>query len=401
MNEIKSLTSLRALAALLVFMYHYAYLHAPGSGTHFGPDWLTLMPVWRSGQIGVSIFFVLSGFLITRIYYDGFAAGRGSLRGFYVKRIARIWPLFLLFAAVQHGVWLAQGQHASAFWLVTCSLTQGFFRDLRYSGLPTAWSLTIEENFYALAPLLYMALAALALGHAGPRPWTPARLARFGAALALLAAAILGSGVAVMVACHRLGWTLAGFLADSRHLLHATLSGRFPEFAVGMACAFVHRAGVLRRVGTKMATALSVGCFAAIGVCAAWKDYADHHGWSGSSYAGTYAIVLLSGILILALTREESWPSRVLSTRLAVYLGRVSYGFYLMQTSALMIPFVAIADRLGPLRLPVLFALMNLFCAACFEWYEKPSRRFIIARFGGRRGEAASPVTPARTPSRP
>jgi len=170
MNEGKSLTTLRALAALLVFMYHYAYLHAPGHGADSGPDWLTLMPVWRCGQVGVSIFFVLSGFLITHIYYDGFATGRGSLRNFYVKRIARIWPLFLLFAAVQHGVWLVQGQHASASWLVTCSLTQGFFSDLRYSGLPTAWSLTIEENFYALAPLLYMVLAALALGPAGPHP---------------------------------------------------------------------------------------------------------------------------------------------------------------------------------------------------------------------------------------
>jgi peptidoglycan/LPS O-acetylase OafA/YrhL len=209
--------------------------------------------------------------------------------------------------------------------------------------------------------------------------------------MALLTAASLGAGAATTVMCHRLGWTFAGFMADSRHLLHATLSGRFPEFAVGMVCAFVHRAGVLRRLGTKQATALAVACFAAIGACAAWKDCAGHRGWLGPSYAGTYAIVLLSGILILALTREESWASRVLSVRLAVYLGKVSYGFYLMQVSNLMIPLVTIANRLGPLRLPALFVLMNLFCAVCFELYEKPGRRFIIARFGGRepRGETA------------
>jgi peptidoglycan/LPS O-acetylase OafA/YrhL len=391
MKEIKALTTLRALAALLVFMYHYAYLHAPGAGIHFGPAWLTLMPVWRTGQVGVSIFFVLSGFLITRIYYDAFANGKGSLRNFYVKRIARIWPLFLLFAAVQHGVWLARGQHPSASWLVTGSLTQGFFRDLRHGGLPTAWSLTIEENFYAVAPLLYAVLAALALGHAGPRPWTTGRLARFAATMVLLTAVILGAGTAIMVMSHRLGWTFAGFMADSSHLLHSTLSGRFPEFAVGIVCAFVHRAGVVHWLRAKQATVLAMGCSAAIGACAAWKDFAYEHGWVGLNYAGTYAIVLLSGILILALTCEESWVSRVLSARLAVYLGKVSYGFYLMQASVLMIPLVAIAGWFGPLRLPILFALMNLFCAACFEWYERPARRFIVARFGGPepRGEAA------------
>ena len=384
MKEVKALTTLRALAAILVFMYHYAFLHAPDQGAHLGPAWLTLMPVWRSGQIGVSIFFVLSGFLITRIYYDDFARGLGGLRYFYVKRIARIWPLFLLFAAVQHGTWLAQGQHASVSWLVTCSLTQGFFRDLRNAGLPTAWSLTVEESFYALAPLLYVALAVLALGRTGPRPWTAARLTRFAAAMGLLTAASLGAGVATMVVCHRLGWTFAGFLGGPRHLIHSTISGRFPEFAVGMVCAFVHRAGVPRRLGTRQATALALACLAAIGACAAWKDYADRQGWPGISYAGTAAIVLLSGGLVLALTRENSWASRSLSSRPAVYLGKVSYGFYLMQGSVLMVPLVAVADRLGPLRLPVLFALMNLFCAACFELYERPARRFIVARFGGR-----------------
>jgi peptidoglycan/LPS O-acetylase OafA/YrhL len=383
MKEIKALTTLRALAALLVFMYHYAYLHASAQGALIGPAWLTLMPVWRSGQIGVSIFFVLSGFLITRIYYDDFADGKGGLRHFYVKRIARIWPLFLLFAAIQHGVWLAQGQHVSASWLVTCSMTQGFFSDLRYGGLPTAWSLTIEESFYALAPLMYVLIAAMALGRAGPRPWTATRVARFATVMVMLAAAGLGAGVAIMVVCQRLGWTFAGFMGDSNHVLRSTLSGRFPEFAVGIVCAFVHRAGVLHRLGTKQATALAITCVVAIGACAAWKDYAGRHGWLGSSYVSTGVIVLLSGILILALTREDSWVSRILSARLPVYLGKVSYGFYLIQISALMIPFVAIANRFGPLRLPVLFVLMNLVCAACFELYERPARRFITARLGG------------------
>ncbi len=73
-------------------------------------EWIPFMALWRQGQVGVSIFFVLSGFLITRIYFDPVAQKRASLRLFFVKRMARIWPLFLVFATVQHLVqWLRYG----------------------------------------------------------------------------------------------------------------------------------------------------------------------------------------------------------------------------------------------------------------------------------------------------
>jgi len=387
LKEIKALTTLRAFAAFLVFMYHYAYLFAPHQGVGSGPAWLTLLPVWRSGQIGVSIFFVLSGFLITRIYYDEFADGTGSLRWFYVKRFARIWPLFLLFAAVQHVAMLAQGQHVSPSWLITGTMTQGFFRDLRHAGLPTAWSLTIEESFYALAPLLFVAIAALALGRSGPQPWTAYRVARFVATMVFLSASLAGIGLGAMLLIQRLGWTYAGLLSDREFVFHSTLAGRFPEFAVGMACAFVHRAGVVRRLATSAASALSVGSFVTIGTLLALKDFTTRHNAVAASYACTYSIVLLTGVLILALAREEAWASRVLSGRLLVYLGKVSYGFYLMQASVLMVPLLFIARRCGPLRVAVLYVLMNLFCAACQELWEQPARSFIVRRLGGgRRG---------------
>jgi len=386
LKEIRSLTTLRAFAAFLVFMYHYAYLFAPHQGGGAGPDWLTLLPVWRSGQIGVSIFFVLSGFLITRIYYDAFASGTGSLRRFYIKRIARIWPLFLLFAAVQHVAMLAQGQPVSPSWLITCSLTQGFFSDLRNAGLPTAWSLTIEESFYALAPLLFVTIAALALGRSGPQAWTANRVARFVATMVLLSGALAGIGLGAMLLCQRVGWTYAGLLSDRQLVLHSTLAGRFPEFAVGMVCAFVHRAGVVRHLATSVATGVSVGSFVMIGALSALKDLATRHDAIAASYLCTSAIVLLTGILILALTREESWASRALSGRLLAYLGKVSYGFYLMQASVLMAPMLLIARRCGPLRVAVLYVLMNLFCAACHQLWEQPARSFIVRRFGGQPG---------------
>ncbi len=392
MKEIRSLTTLRALAAFLVFMYHYGWLFPPETRGAAAGAAVPLLPLWRSGQVGVSIFFVLSGFLITRLYYDRFAAGRGTLRLYFVKRVARIWPLFLCFAAIQHAALLLRGTPPDAGWLVTGTMTQGFFRDLRYAGLPTAWSLTIEENFYAVAPAIYIALAALALGRgAARRPWRPAVTARFAGVLAGAAAVLLGTAVAAMELARGLGWSFGGFMGDFPHLLHATLGGRFPEFALGIACAFVHRQGrlpALLRGGR--ATALAVACAGGIAGCLWWKDAAIAAGSTAQNYAGSYAVALLTGLLILALSREESRAARVLSGGWAVYLGRISYGFYLIQLTVLMEPLLALTDPLGPWRLPALCLLMNLVCALFYELVEKPARRGLVARFGGGGGGAAA-----------
>lgn len=392
MREIRSLTTLRALAAFLVFMYHYAWLFPPQTRGGAAGWAAPLMPLWRSGQVGVSIFFVPSGFLITRLYYDRFAAGEGALRLYFVKRVARIWPLFLCFAAVQHAALWLRGTPPSAAWLVTCTMTQGFFRDLRYAGLPTAWSLTIEENFYAVAPAIYLAIAALALGRgAALRPWGAALTARFVGVLAGAAAVLLGTAVAALLLARALGWTFGGFMGDFPHLLHATLGGRFAEFALGIACAFVHRQG---RLATALrggrATALALACVAGITGCLVWKDASLAADATWPNYASSYAVALLTGLLILALTREESRAARVLSGGWAVYLGRISYGFYLIQLTVLMEPLLALTDPLGPWRLPTLCLLMNLVCAGCYELIEKPARRGIVARFGGR--AAAAPA---------
>lgn len=385
MKEIRSLTTLRALAAFLVFMYHYAWLFPPETRGAASGGPIPLLPLWRSGQVGVSIFFVLSGFLITRLYYDRFATGRGALRLYFVKRVARIWPLFLFFAAIQHAVLLLRGSPPTADWLVTCTMTQGFFRDLRYAGLPTAWSLTIEENFYAVAPAVYIALAALALGRApGPRPWRPAVTARFAAVLAGATAILFGVEIGALLLARGFGWIFGGFMGDVPHLLHATLGGRFPEFALGIACAFVHRQGRLATV-LRGGRATAVAFAAVVGIigCLLWKDAALATDAAWSNYAGSYAVALLTGLLILALTREESRAARALSGGWAVYLGRISYGFYLIQLTVIMEPLLALTDSLGPWRLPALCLLMNLVCAACYELIEKPARRGIVARFGG------------------
>jgi peptidoglycan/LPS O-acetylase OafA/YrhL len=76
---------------------------------------------------------------------------------------------------------------------------------------------------------------------------------------------------------------------------------------------------------------------------------------------------------------------RFMSARIFVYLGKVSYGFYLVQVTVMIAPMVGLSDLLGPARLPVLFLLTTGFCSLTYEFVEVPARRAIVRRWGGPR----------------
>ncbi|MEK8109623.1 acyltransferase [Micromonospora sp. M12] len=81
MRRFPALDGLRAVAAIMVFAFHYG-----------GPSWK-----WLTGWIGVHLFFVLSGFLITTLLLrEEHRYGRVSLRAFYLRRFFRIMPVYLL-----------------------------------------------------------------------------------------------------------------------------------------------------------------------------------------------------------------------------------------------------------------------------------------------------------------
>jgi peptidoglycan/LPS O-acetylase OafA/YrhL len=391
MKEIKPLTSLRAFAAFLVFMFHYANVYLPANrGVEFCCEWIPFPRLWQQGYVGVSIFFVLSGFLITRIYFDGIVHRTKSLRLFFVKRVARIWPLFLVYTVIQHVGLVWQGTPITSDFWVTLTMTQGFFFDLRYEGLPTAWSLTVEESFYVFAPLFFVAIAAMApaerrdnAGHGFARILR-VLLAVLGVAVVMI---LIGDGLTRLL--RTLGWTWKGLMGNHYHLWHATLFGRMPEFAIGVFCAFLHRNGwVGRHIKSGLATALIVIAFVGIGACMWGKSYTVYRPetlYQLSTYAMSYLLTLLTGLLILALTVEGNILHRFLSWRVFVYLGKTSYGFYLVQITVMIAPMVWLTDQLGWARLPVLYVLANLFCAATYEWVEVPARRWIIKAWGGSR----------------
>src|SRR6266568_3196818 len=191
-DQFSALTSLRFLAALLVFVYHFQ----PRSGV--------LQVVIGQGHVGVGVFFVLSGFLITLRYFPDQARGELRLGEYFLRRAARILPLYYTVFILSQ--LLASGGLSFADRLPEWTLTQALFGDsLHLFVIPTSWSLTVEECFYAFAPVVFLAIAA-AQRRVPRRPMLAAAAVLAGVTLLLFAAGVAiwtvlrGRGVAGGVA---------------------------------------------------------------------------------------------------------------------------------------------------------------------------------------------------------
>jgi peptidoglycan/LPS O-acetylase OafA/YrhL len=141
-----ALDGLRAVSILLVVLFHV------GSATF----------VWANGRLGVSVFFVLSGYLITTLLLrERDRDGRVSLSRFYLRRAFRILPLYYLVLVIYVAVYIVlgigDGAHALARslpWFLT--YMNDFRAGILHGSTPyqQSWSLGVEEKFYLFWPLL-------------------------------------------------------------------------------------------------------------------------------------------------------------------------------------------------------------------------------------------------------
>ncbi|MBF4607612.1 acyltransferase family protein [Curtobacterium sp. VKM Ac-1393] len=148
-----ALDGLRTLAILAVVLYH---LH---------------VPQFEGGFIGVTVFFVLSGFLITTLLLgERRRTGRVRLGSFWVKRLLRLYPALLVFVAVGLVLWNWVGDYKGASFsageagVIALTYTGNLFRafwDTTQGVFAHTWSLSMEEQFYLVWPPVLVLLAAL------------------------------------------------------------------------------------------------------------------------------------------------------------------------------------------------------------------------------------------------
>ena len=367
-DQFAALTSLRFLAALLVFIYHFQ----PRSGV--------LKVVIGQGHVGVGIFFVLSGFLITLRYFPDQARGEFRVGEYFLRRAARILPLY--YAVFILSQYLASGGLSFADRVPEWTLTQALFGEsLHLFVIPTSWSLTVEECFYALAPLVFLAIAAA-------QRRTPRRPM-------LAAAAVLIGLTVVLFAAGATIWTILdgrgpGFLRDPEKVALHTLFGRFYDFAVGAFAALLFASPSSQRwrriLGRPIPALLATSGAVALIVTAQWGMY-DAGGIDGPRWAWAWSwdllLPLAAASLVVSLTSSGNPAARLLSLSPFVYLGKVSYALYLVQLTPIGKGlFYRVLPRTDDLALLALYAGITAVSAILYELVEEPARRLIL-RTGG------------------
>ena len=150
-HKLYGLDHLRALAIIMVFVFHYGHIFPH-------PEWTNTIS--NFGWTGVDLFFVLSGYLIASQLFASIAAtGTFSLKEFFIKRFFRILPAYFVVVALYFLFPPLREREALAPLWKYLTFTQNIGLDLRTQGtFSHAWSLCVEEQFYLLFPLLLMFL---------------------------------------------------------------------------------------------------------------------------------------------------------------------------------------------------------------------------------------------------
>ncbi|MGZ4493076.1 MAG: acyltransferase family protein [Nocardioides sp.] len=279
-------------------------------------------------DFGVALFFVISGFLLSRPFFRARAAGLRlpSYPHYLWKRALRILPLY--WVTVTAALLLLPGNHDADLhtWLLNLTLTQVYAQGLLPFGLTQMWSLCTEAAFYLLLP----ALCWLMLRRGG-RPRDQGHPVRVLVTLLVLTMAGLAWQTIVAVASD-----------TTRQHYHQWLPGFLPWFCVGLLFAFVGvhseqqppgaRWHVLDRWGADLPGCWLVGCATFALACtplAGPRVLVPPNYWEAflkvTLYGLSAAFLLLP--LMFGPERDGFWR-RTFSSRVAVWLGDVSYGVF-------------------------------------------------------------------------
>ncbi|WP_396931155.1 acyltransferase family protein [Mycolicibacterium sp.] len=300
-GRLASLTGLRAVAALLVVGTHAAFATGKLSHGYVGLVWARL-------EIGVSIFFALSGYLLFRPWVVAAADGSAvpSTRAYARRRLRRVMPAYVVTVLVAYGVYAfySTGPNPGQSWsglirhlTLTQIYTDNYLLTYLHRGLSQTWSLAVEAAFYVALPLLAYLLLVVVCGDR----WQPARL------LAGLA------GLAAISPLWLFVLTTTDWLPNSAGMW---LPAQLAAFAGGMAVAVLQVMGVRWRAGLILPVAVAL-FLSTVSVA------------EPLSKAVLYAVIAM--LVVAAPTLAAGGLSdRLLSSGPMVWLGEISYEIFLV-----------------------------------------------------------------------
>jgi peptidoglycan/LPS O-acetylase OafA/YrhL len=303
---ISPLTGFRFIAAFFVFLFHYK---------PFKKESL-LWGICNEMYTGVTMFFVLSGFLIAYNYFEEAKPKFIFLKAYFIKRFARIYPVYFILTSVYFIYFFIKKPlpDAGFVYFLNISFLKGFSEKYMLTGLFQGWSLTVEECFYFLAPFIF---------------WV-AKKKKF---LWPQTAVIILMGV-LLVWVFNL-YPSPVFFENFHFLFIGTFFGRCFEFFLGIQLAILFKR---RNNRNKLLTSYyTFSGLIFVLLCLLVMNMVRIHfniPHASSNYLGlmmnNVVFPMAVSVLIWGLLTEASWLSKLLSTKLFLVLGKASYVFYLI-----------------------------------------------------------------------
>lgn len=331
----RDVDGLRAVAVVPVVLYHAGLTWVPG------------------GFVGVDVFFVISGYLITSILVNDIIAGKFSLSRFYERRIRRLFPalfVVLLASSAAAVLILLPAPFAAFSRSLVATVMFGsnilFWRETSYFGnsasetpLLHIWSLAVEEQFYLLFPLFLM----LAIRYCQ-------------SAWKVLIWALL------LVSLVLSAWMVKVAPAATFYLLPP----RAWELLIGAVLAI----GIVPRIRNQ---ALAEGAAALGLLLIAWGVFNFSH---DTVFPGPNALFpcLGAALILHAGVRHETAVGMLLGSRVFVGIGLISYSLYLWHWPVLVFGQIWVVVSLTPLQTTGLVMLSFGLAAASWRWVEQPFR---------------------------
>ena len=335
---------LRAVAVVAVVLFH--------AGAHFV----------SGGYVGVDVFYVISGFLITdHLWREVGRDGRLSFGAFYARRVRRLLPaaIFVLIATVAASAAILPPLQMRSVWkdALYCALYAGNFRfaatrtdylaDTTPSPFQHYWSLGVEEQFYLLWPLVLL-LVSLVLWRR--RPSRPAALAGLGA--------VVVASFLLSVHLTRTDQPVAFFLLPTR------------AWELGLGGLIALAAPELRRVPERVSAVVGWAGLGAIGL--ACVIFGPSTAFPGK--AALLPVVGAGAVIAAGLTAPVDGPVKLLGRGGMRAMGRISYSWYLWHYPVLILVPVAIGRSLPLIGMLALAAGSGVLAVLTFRFVEQPAR---------------------------
>ena len=295
-SHLRALDGVRGLAILLV-LWHHCYMQ-PSTGI-LG----SLYQLNRAAWVGVDLFFVLSGFLITGILFDSLHR-EDYFQRFYKRRALRIFPLYygvvllLLVLSLPLGLHWHGRQWLLLGYLQNVGITQPFQFDISsWVTLNHFWSLSIEEQYYLVWPLvIYLVRSRIKL------LWIS------------IALSVLALGLRIYVASH----------INAAYVFTGT-PFRMDALLIGSGLALLMRSHYQVLVER---LALPVFTIGGIGIAAMAFFASGFEWWSRSVETFGFTVVAIFGAGLIALSLQGGITQRIFENSILRFFGRYSYGLY-------------------------------------------------------------------------